>query len=62
MDLKGDQVCQEVNSWVEKETKGLITDLFPPKAADKLTRLVCANALSFKGEWKHKFDASCNNK
>ncbi|KAL6570473.1 hypothetical protein OROGR_000023 [Orobanche gracilis] len=55
---KGDQVCCEVNSWVEKETNGLITELLPPNAIHKLTKFIFANALCFKAEWKHKFDAS----
>ncbi|XP_057419325.1 serpin-ZX-like isoform X1 [Lotus japonicus] len=55
---KGDHVCREVNSWVEKETKGLIKNLLPPGAVDKTTRLIFANALHFKGVWKHKFDVS----
>ncbi|XP_057419185.1 serpin-ZX-like [Lotus japonicus] len=54
---KGDQVHHEVNSWVEKETNGLITQLLPPRTVSNLTRLIFANALPFKGEWKHKFEA-----
>ncbi|XP_057422365.1 serpin-ZX-like [Lotus japonicus] len=56
--LKADQACHEVNSWVEQETNGLITELLHPSAVSKFTRLIFANALHFKGEWKHKFDAS----
>ncbi|XP_045797179.1 serpin-ZX-like [Trifolium pratense] len=59
---KGDKVRHEVNSWVEEETNGLITKLIPPKAVGKLTRLIFANALHFKGEWKHKFDPAGYNK
>ncbi|XP_057420923.1 serpin-ZX-like isoform X2 [Lotus japonicus] len=55
---KGDQVCREVNSWVEKETNGLITELLPTNAVHKLTKLIFANALYFKGVWKHTFDPS----
>ncbi|XP_057421340.1 serpin-ZX-like [Lotus japonicus] len=54
---KGDQVHHEVNSWVEKETNGLITHLLPPSTINNLTKLVFANLLSFEGEWKHKFPA-----
>ncbi|XP_057418847.1 serpin-ZX-like [Lotus japonicus] len=54
---KFDQVRHEVNSWVERETNGLITKLLPPKAVGKLTRLFFANALYLKGAWKHKLDA-----
>ncbi|XP_057442924.1 serpin-ZX-like [Lotus japonicus] len=55
---KGGEVCHEVNSWVEKETNGLITELLPSQSISNSTRLIFANALYFKGEWKHKFDAS----
>lgn len=46
-----------VNSWVGKETNGLVKKILPPNALDELTRLVLANALYFKGEWSNKFDA-----
>ncbi|XP_057421644.1 serpin-Z1-like isoform X3 [Lotus japonicus] len=52
---KADQVCDEVNLWVEKGTNGLIKELLSPGAVDKTTRLIFANALHFKGEWEHKF-------
>ncbi|KAL6570772.1 hypothetical protein OROGR_000322 [Orobanche gracilis] len=55
---KGDQVHHDVNLWVEKETKGVITELLPPRIVDKFTKLIFVNALYFKGAWKHKFDAS----
>ncbi|XP_057436731.1 serpin-ZX-like [Lotus japonicus] len=55
---KGEQVRHDVNLWVEKETKGLITELLPSGTADQSTRLIFANALYFKGAWKHEFDAS----
>ncbi|XP_057422364.1 serpin-ZX-like [Lotus japonicus] len=56
---KADQVRGEVNSWVKKETNGLIKELLPRGALDKTTRLIFANALHFKGEWEHQFDAGC---
>ncbi|KAL6571879.1 hypothetical protein OROHE_002748 [Orobanche hederae] len=34
---KGDQVCREVNSWVERETDGIITKLLPPKFDASIT-------------------------
>jgi serpin B len=49
-------VSHEVNSWVERELNGLIKKLIPPKAVGTLTWLILANALHFKGAWKHKFD------
>ncbi|XP_057440529.1 serpin-ZXA-like [Lotus japonicus] len=57
--LKGKKVCPVVNSWVEKETDGLITELLDPESvSNSSSRLIIANALCFKGVWKHKFDAS----
>lgn len=55
---KAEQVRIEVNSWVEKETKGLIKEILPFQSVDSLTRLIFANALYFKGVWDDKFDAS----
>ncbi|XP_058783177.1 serpin-ZX-like [Vicia villosa] len=55
---KAREVAKEVNSWAEKETKGLIKNLLPPDAVDSLTRLIFANALYFKGAWCEEFDKS----
>ncbi|CAF2291192.1 unnamed protein product [Brassica rapa] len=53
---KADVVVEEVNEWVKKQTKGLITDLLgyvPPE-----TELIFANALFFHGRWDEEFDPS----
>lgn len=55
---KAVEVANEVNSWAEKETNGLVKDLLPPGSVGSTTRLIFANALYFKGAWKDKFDAS----
>ncbi|RWR77298.1 Serpin family [Cinnamomum micranthum f. kanehirae] len=52
------EVANEVNSWAEKETNGLIKELLPSGSVDGSTRLILANALYFKGAWNDKFDAS----
>ncbi|XP_058781210.1 serpin-ZX-like [Vicia villosa] len=52
------KVAKEVNSWAEKETKGLIKNLLPPDAVDSLTNLIFANALYFRGAWLYEFDKS----
>ncbi|XP_027094423.1 serpin-ZX-like [Coffea arabica] len=52
------EVTNEVNSWAEKGTSGLIKEILPPGSVDNTTRLIFANALYFKGEWDDKFDAS----
>ncbi|KAK1553575.1 hypothetical protein Q3G72_000689 [Acer saccharum] len=55
---KAVEVIQEVNSWAEKETSGLIKEVLPSGSVDSLSRLILANALYFKGAWDEKFDAS----
>ncbi|KAK1355196.1 Serpin-ZX [Heracleum sosnowskyi] len=44
-----------LNSWVEKETNGLIKDICPLGSVDVLTRLVYANAIYFKGAWCRRY-------
>ncbi|XP_057426574.1 serpin-ZX-like [Lotus japonicus] len=53
---EGDQVLREVNSLIEKENNGLIRQPLPPGSVSSSTKVMFANALLFKGEWKHKFD------
>ncbi|CAN6282246.1 unnamed protein product [Urochloa humidicola] len=55
---KAEEVCGQVNSWVEKVTLGLIKQILPPGTVNHDTRLVLGNALYFKGAWTKKFDAS----
>lgn len=59
---KAAEVTSEVNSWAEKQTNGLITEVLPPGSVDSLSKLILANALYFKGEWEEKFDASKTKK
>lgn len=47
----------EVNSWVEKETAGLIEEVLPACSVNATTRLIFANALYFKGAWNEKFES-----
>jgi len=51
-------VLNDINSWVETETRGIIKNLLPSKCLGDDTALVLANALYFKGTWDRKFDAS----
>ncbi|KAL3617805.1 hypothetical protein CASFOL_038126 [Castilleja foliolosa] len=55
---KADDVRQEVNTWAEKKTSGLIKDLLPPGSVNSKTRVILANAVYFKGAWSEKFDPS----
>ncbi|KAL6982834.1 hypothetical protein U1Q18_016227 [Sarracenia purpurea var. burkii] len=59
---KAVEVTNEVNSWVEKETNGLIKELLPSGSVDSSTSLILANALYYKGEWNEKFDTSNTKK
>ncbi|KAK7283303.1 hypothetical protein RIF29_12728 [Crotalaria pallida] len=51
------EVTKEINSWVEKETNGLIKSIISTESIKMETVLIFANALYFKGLWKEKFDA-----
>lgn len=44
-----------INDWVERHTKGMISDLLAKGAVNELTRLVLVNALYFNGQWKTPF-------
>jgi len=46
----------EINAWVTQQTKDRIRDILPPGSLTKLTRLVLANAIYFKGAWAKPFD------
>ncbi|KAH7523997.1 hypothetical protein FEM48_Zijuj06G0071500 [Ziziphus jujuba var. spinosa] len=51
------EVIREVNSWVEKETSGLIREVLPDGSVNSTTVLIFADALYFKGAWNEPFDA-----
>lgn len=55
---KAVEVREEVNTWADKETNGLIKEILPSSSVDSLTRLIFANAVYFKGAWNEKFDTS----
>lgn len=44
-----------INAWVEKETRTRVKDLIPAGAITRLTRMVLANAVYFKGNWASQF-------
>ena len=46
---------QVVNRWVLKATRNKIKELLPKGSVHRITRLVLANAVYLKGEWKHEF-------
>ncbi len=47
----------DMNNWIDDKTEGLIPKLLEEPLDDD-TRLALFNTIYFKGEWKHKFDAS----
>jgi serpin B len=50
-----DSARQQINSWVDRETKGKIKDILPPGSVDPSTRMVLANAIYFKAAWQDAF-------
>jgi serpin B len=53
-----EQARRTINGWVEKQTRGRIQDLFPPRSLSINTRLVLASAIYFKGNWAVPFEKS----
>ncbi|KAM6583359.1 hypothetical protein CsatB_010361 [Cannabis sativa] len=53
----GDKVREDVNLWVEKETRGLIKQLLS-KGVNLAPPLCLANAIYFKGSWEDPFMVS----
>ncbi|KAK1356878.1 SERPIN domain-containing protein [Heracleum sosnowskyi] len=52
---KASEATDKMNSWIEKETNGLVKDTVPPELFDDETRIVFANAIYFKGSWVDQF-------
>jgi serpin B len=48
-------VREEINKWIEEQTRDKITNLLPPGTLNALTRLVLTNAIYFKGNWAQTF-------
>lgn len=49
---------QEINAWVEKQTRERIRDLIPPNGVDRETRLVLVNAIYLKAPWENEFPSN----
>ncbi|XP_035509856.1 leukocyte elastase inhibitor [Morone saxatilis] len=49
---------EEINSWVEQQTENKIKDLLKQGTVNTMTRLALVNAIYFKGNWLHRFDAA----
>ncbi|XP_048363094.1 leukocyte elastase inhibitor-like [Sphaerodactylus townsendi] len=50
-----EEARKTINSWVERQTKGKIQDLYPCGVLDPSTVLVLVNAIYFKGKWLSRF-------
>lgn len=50
--------ANEINKWVEYQTKGKIQNAVVPSQFTDLTKLVLCNAIYFKGKWQHQFKVS----
>ena len=51
-----DAARQEINRWVEAETRRKIQNLLAPGSVTPLTRLVLTNAIYFRADWAERFD------
>ncbi|KAM6167999.1 LOW QUALITY PROTEIN: serpin B10 [Erethizon dorsatum] len=49
-----DQIRREINSWVESQTEGKISNLLPADSVDSVTRVVLVDTLYCKGTWEHQ--------
>jgi serpin B len=50
-----DRAQQQINDWVDQQTKGKIKDILPPGSLDPTTRMVLVNAIYFKAAWQEAF-------
>ncbi|KAJ0577239.1 putative Serpin family protein [Helianthus annuus] len=55
---KAEEVADEVNSWAENQTNGLINQVISADEVKDGTMLILANAIYFKGTWTQKFNTS----
>lgn len=55
-DLTSEEFVNELNSWVNENTNGLIPKLLT-QPLDKSARLALVNTLYFNNEWKYKFES-----
>jgi len=56
------EVAGKINSWVNKNTNGMIKQIVAPGYNFSGTKLVVTNAIYFKGDWEHKFMESRTHK
>lgn len=56
VDFVSNDGVNKINSWVDVQTQGKITDLLKPGSTGANTRMAITNAIYFKGLWEHPFD------
>jgi serpin B len=58
VDFRGhaEDARREINAWIERQTAEKIKDLLPQGSVSRLTTLVLANAVYFKGAWQSPFE------
>jgi serpin B len=54
------QAEQRINAWAAENTRDRIKDLIPDGTLDHLTRMVLANAIYIKSDWRHPFEEENN--
>lgn len=52
------QATAAINAWCAQATHGVIEQIVTPDQVTDMTRLVLANAVYLKADWKHPFEAS----
>ena len=56
-----DAAREEINRWVERETRDKIRNLLAPGTVTPLTRLVLTNAIYFRADWAEQFDRAATS-
>lgn len=56
MSTQANQVVDEINSWADAASRGLIKNILQRRSVPIDTILIFANGLYFKGIWENKFD------
>ncbi|XP_008935462.1 PREDICTED: ovalbumin-like [Merops nubicus] len=49
------QARELINSWVERQTSGMIKNILQPSSVDSQTEMVLVNAIYFRGLWEKAF-------
>ncbi len=58
LDIAGDpdKATEQVNGWVDKQTRGFIPELFEKGDISAATMVVLCNAVYFEGDWAEQFE------